>query len=185
MATTQAPTEASVPVGTWRSDPIHSHAGFSVRHQEVGTFRAAFGRFEATLTAAEGEEPLLEGTVLVDSVDVRNDDLRGHLLAPDFFDAERNPEITFASSAIRREGDEIVVEGDLTVQGKPNTVEARGTITDPVEGPGGVEKLGLDLETVVDRTEFGIEWNMELPSGGLALGDEVTITVHLELAKEA
>jgi polyisoprenoid-binding protein YceI len=180
---TTTATQTIIPTGTWKSDPIHSQVGFSIRHV-VGTFRGSFDDFDVELTVDGGGEPRLSGAVRVASVQVRDENLEGHLLSPEFFDAERFPEITFESSALRADGDGVIVEGELTLKGTRKTVEGRGTITGPLSGPDGSERIGLDLETAVDRTQLGLDWNAELPNGGTLLGDEVTITVHLELVKE-
>jgi polyisoprenoid-binding protein YceI len=172
-----------VPAGTWKSDPVHSHVGFAVKHMVVATFRGAFGEYEVTLSDESGE-PRLDGAVKAASVEVKDENLSQHLLSPDFFDVERHPEIRFSSSAIRTEGDEIVVDGDLTIKGTTKAVEARGTITEPVENIAGKVGIGLDLATTVDRTDFDLNWNAELPKGGVAVSNDVTLEVHLELAKE-
>src|SRR5215216_8173052 len=114
MATAQA--ETTIPTGVWKSDPVHSHVGFSVKHMVVATFRGAFTDFDITLDNAGGE-PVLYGAVRVGSVDVRDETLNGHLLSPDFFDAERTPEIQFTSTDIRTEGDVLVVDGELAIKG--------------------------------------------------------------------
>jgi polyisoprenoid-binding protein YceI len=116
-------------------------------------------------------------------VEVRDPKLAGHLLSPDFFDAERYPEITFTSGEIRTDGDELVVPGKLTIKGTTNDVESRGTLVGPVEYLAGGERVGIDLETAVDRTEYGLSWNAALPRGGVAVENEVTLTVHLELTR--
>jgi polyisoprenoid-binding protein YceI len=180
--TTTTKTRTAIPTGTWRSDPVHSHVGFTVKHMVVATFRGGFDEFDVTLTG--GEDASLRGEVDVGSVKVRDENLHAHLLSPEFFDAERHPRIGFVSSAIDRDGEEIVVEGELTLKGTTRTVEARGTITDPIAGLGGAERIGLDLETTVDRTDFGLDWNAPLPSGGVAVQNDVTLAVHLELVKE-
>ncbi len=180
MTTAQA--ESTIPTGTWQSDPVHSSVGFSVRHA-VGTFRGGFGQFEATLSDSSGE-PELSGHVPVESVQVKEENLEAHLLSPEFFDQDQAPEIRFDSSKVTREGDQVVVEGELTVKGATNAVTARGEITGPGAGPDGNDRLGIDLETKVDRHDYGLDWNMDLPDGSKMLGDEVTLTVHLELIKE-
>jgi polyisoprenoid-binding protein YceI len=181
MATAQA--ESTIPTGIWQSDPVHSHVGFAVKHQ-VGTFRGSFGEFEARLSDASGEAQLT-GHVPVESVEVKEENLEAHLLSPEFFDKERTPEISFESTGIAREGDQLAVDGKLTVRGVSNPVVARGEISGPAPGADGNERLGIDLETKVDRHDYGLDWNMDLPGGGKMLGDEVTLTVHLELVKEA
>jgi polyisoprenoid-binding protein YceI len=179
---TTAQTESTIPTGNWQSDRIHSHVGFAVRHV-VGTFRGDFGEFEATLSDASGE-PKLTGKVPVESVHVDEENLYGHLLSPEFFDKERTPEIRFESTGISSEDGQIAVEGELTVKGITKPVVARGEIVGPAQGPDDNERIGIDLETNVDRHDFGLDWNMDLPDGGKALGDEVTLQVHLELVKE-
>jgi polyisoprenoid-binding protein YceI len=182
-ATQTEQTESTIPTGVWKSDPIHSSAGFTIKHM-VGTFRGSFGQFEAELSDRSGE-PHLAGRVPVESVGVDEESLYSHLLSPEFFDSERNPEIKFDSSRIVREGEQIVIDGELTVKGVTKPIEARGRITGPVEDPQGNERIGLDLETKVNRHAYGLDWQMELPDGGNLLGDEVTLTVHLELVTEA
>ena len=174
-------TESTIPTGVWKSDPIHSDVGFAVRHM-VGTFRGSFGQFEAELSDASGE-PHLTGRVPVESVRVDEENLYGHLLAPDFFDSAVNPEVKFESTGISREDDQLVIEGELTIKGISKPVVARGEIAGPGISPVD-ERIGVNLETKVDRHEFGLDWQMERPDGGNVLGDEVTLTVHLELVKE-
>ena len=166
-----------IPAGSWTVDSTHSTALFSVGHAAVGTFRGQFRKVNATI--ADG---VLRGEVSLDSLDVFDDNLKGHLLSPDFFDAERNPKLTFSSTGVRVDGDRLVVEGDLTVRGVTKRVEATGTINGPLDlGDFGGTKLGIDLETVVNRTEFGLNWNAPLAGGKRMLDDDVTLSVHLEL----
>jgi polyisoprenoid-binding protein YceI len=180
MTTAQA--ESTIPAGTWQSDPLHSNAEFSVTHV-VGTFKGHFDEFEATLSDESGE-PKLSGRSPVSSLQVRDPDIRTHLLSPEFFDAEEHPEITFESTGIAAENGELVVDGELTMKGITRQVVARGELSGPAPGPGDTEKLGLDLEATVDRHDYEMHWQMDLPGGGKTLGDEVTLTVHLELGKE-
>jgi polyisoprenoid-binding protein YceI len=180
---TTAQLENIIPTGVWKSDPVHSRVGFAVKHMVVATFQGGFADFEMTLANEDGE-PRLHGAARIDSIDVRDETQRGHLLSPDFFDAELHPEITFESTAIRSDGQELIVEGDLTIKGTTRPVEARGQIAGPVESPAGGQRVGIDLETKVDRTEFGLDWNAPLPSGGVMVENEVTLTAHLELARE-
>jgi polyisoprenoid-binding protein YceI len=181
MATVAEKT--AIPTGIWKSDPVHSSVGFSVKHMVVATFRGSFTDFDVTLDNSGGE-PVIYGAVRVASVDVRDEKLSGHLLSPDFFDAERTPEIRFTSTDIRTEGDELVVDGELEIKGTSRPVEARGAIVGPIENIAGREGIGLELSTTVDRRDYGLNWNAELPKGGFAVENEVTLQVHLELAKE-
>jgi polyisoprenoid-binding protein YceI len=179
MAIAQA--ESTIPVGTWQSDPIHSSVGFAVKHV-VGTFRGTFNDFEATLSDA-GESVNLSGRAKVESIQVKEEKLYAHLLSPEFFDAEQHPEIIFESKPISRDGDKVTVDGELTIKGITKKVTARGEIAGPAPGPD-ADRLGIDLETIVDRHDFGLDWQMDLPGGGKTLGDDVTLTVHVELVKE-
>jgi polyisoprenoid-binding protein YceI len=181
MTTVQA--ETTIPTGVWKSDPVHSHVGFSVRHMVVATFRGSFADFDVTLANRDGA-PSLQGAVRTESVQTADENLEGHLLSPEFFDSERFPEITFTSTGIRADDRELIVDGELTIKGTTRRVEARGDINGPVAHPAGGERIGIDLETQVDRTDFGLNWNAPMPRGGVAVEDEVTLTVHLELAKE-
>jgi polyisoprenoid-binding protein YceI len=180
MTTAQA--ESTIPTGTWHSDPVHSSVGFSVKHV-VGTFRGTFNEFDAGLTHEAGE-PKLSGRAKVESVQVADESLYGHLLSPEFFDAQQHPEIAFESNRISLEDDQVVIDGELTIKGITNPIVARGEISGPAPGPADSERLGLDVETKVDRHDYALDWQMELPGGGKALGDEVTLSVHLELIKE-
>jgi|SRR5919201_6676228 polyisoprenoid-binding protein YceI len=171
-----------VPAGTWNADPVHSSIAFSITHMGVDTFTGSFAPFEAALIG--GEEPKLTGRAGVENIVTQDENLHAHLLSPEFFDADRYPELRFESKAVRRDGDEFSVEGDLTIKGVARPVELRGRIAGPLTDPYGRERLGVDLETTVDRTEFGLTWNAELPGGGRLLEDEVTLTARLALVKE-
>ena len=181
MATVTEKT--AIPTGIWKSDPVHSTVGFSVKHMVVATFRGSFTDFGVTLDNSGGE-PVLYGAVRVDSVDARDENLKGHLLAPDFFDAEKTPEIRFTSTDIRTEGDELVVDGELEIKGTSRPVVARGTIVGPVENIAGKEGVGIDLSTTVDRRDYGLNWQAQLPTGGDVLAWDVTLEIRLELGRE-
>ena len=168
--------------GSYVLDHVHSSASFAVKHMVVSTFRGRFEKFDATLTDGK-----LVGTVDVGSIVVKDENLAAHLQSPEFFDAERHPELRFESSEIRPtgEGDEIVVDGELTIKGITKPVEARGTLEGPAVTFGDVNKVGLTLEAIIDRTEFGLNWNAPLPKGGFALANDVKLIVELELAEQA
>jgi polyisoprenoid-binding protein YceI len=181
MTTTAVDSPTRLPVGTWRLDPTHSSAGFSVKHMGVSTFRGRFESFDASLTVSEDGGAELLGSVRADSIVVKDENLQAHLASPDFFDTDRYPEIRFVSSSLRRDGEQLVADGELTIKGQTHPVEARGAITDPTETLGGAVKVGVTLEAIIDRTRFGLNWNAPLPKGGVALANEVKLTVELEL----
>jgi len=183
MSATALDTQSKLPVGSWKVDPTHSTASFAVKHMVVATFRGSFEKIDATLTIGEDGAGQLVGVVDAGSIAVKDENLQAHLGSPDFFDTERYPELRFASKAIRRDGEQLVIDGELTIKDHTHAVEARGTITDPHETLGGAVKIGVTLETVIDRTRYGLEWNAPLPKGGFALTDDVKLTIELELAK--
>jgi polyisoprenoid-binding protein YceI len=170
------------PAGTWSLDPIHSRVDFEVSYL-AGTFKGEFHQIGAELTV-DGERASLEGTAKVGSVDVKDENLSAHLQSPDFFDAERHPELRFAADDIRLDGDgRVSVDGELTIKGVTRPVAITGTVTAPIADPYGNDRIGLNLTTVVDRTEFGVDWNQPLPSGDPALANDVTILAELQFVK--
>jgi polyisoprenoid-binding protein YceI len=177
-------TTATIPAGTYKTDGVHSTAGFSVKHMIVSTFRGRFDAYAATLTVDDAGNLSLEGSVPVDSIVVKDENLAAHLQSPEFFDAENHPTITFTSAAVRVDGEDVVVDGDLTIKGHTERVQAKGTITEPAEGFAGTV-VGLNLETIIDRSKIGLNWNAPLPKGGFALANEVKLTTDLELIKGA
>jgi polyisoprenoid-binding protein YceI len=172
-----------VPVGAWTTDPVHSTLEFSAKHMVVSSYRARMDDFEATLTGNEDGTARLEGTGRVASVVTGDENLTGHLQSPDFFDAERHPEVRYAATDIARDGDELVVRGELALKGVTGPLELRGSLLGPVATPGDGEAIGLDLRGSFDRTDFGLTWNMTLPGGGVILGTTVTVDARLELRR--
>jgi polyisoprenoid-binding protein YceI len=172
-------TATPLVAGTWRIDPVHSSIGFAVDYVG-GTFRGAFRDVDATLTGNS-----LSGSARVTSVDVKDENLAQHLQSPDFFDAEQNPELTFASTDVVREGESLSVRGELTLKGVTRPVELTGTIGEPLTDAFGRTRTGVRLSTTVDRTAFGIVWNMPLPSGEQALANDVTLDAELYFVEEA
>jgi polyisoprenoid-binding protein YceI len=178
--------EQQVAVGNWTADKVHSSVGFAVKHLVVSTFRGTFEDYDAALQVGEDGSAKLAGTVRVASVNVKDENLGAHLQSPDFFDAERNPELRFESEAFQvAEGGELTVKGDLTIRGVTLPVSANGTYSYVAADLGGAERIGVELETVVDRTKYGLEWNAPLPKGGFALANDVKLQAHLELTPEA
>jgi polyisoprenoid-binding protein YceI len=173
-----------IPAGTYVVDPVHSSIGFAVIHNGVSTFRSRFRDYEARLTG--GDAPQLEGSVEVAGIDIDEEQLKGHLLSPDFFDAERFPQLRFSSTKLSVEEDgSLKLRGELEIKGEKREVEASGRFAQLGADLAGNARVGLSLEATVDRRSFGLDWNAELPSGGEVLDYEVSIAVELELAAEA
>jgi polyisoprenoid-binding protein YceI len=182
MSTT-TDTRQALPAGTWQLDPVHSTIGFEVDYL-AGSFHGQFREVAGKLDAG-GDTPALMGSAKVASVDVKDENLAAHLQSPDFFDAERYPELSFESSEIDRAGDQVMVRGGITIKGVERPVVLTGTIAEPLTDYTGIEKLSVKLDTTVDRTEFGVNWNVPLPDGKPALADEVKLAAELFFVKEA
>jgi polyisoprenoid-binding protein YceI len=173
-----------VPAGTYTVDPVHSTINFAVVHNGVSTFRSGFRGYEAKLEG--GGTPRLTGTVEVESVDIGEEMLKGHLLSPEFFDAERYPRLKFSSTAFDvAEDGALKLRGELEIRGQVHEVEANGKFAELGADLAGGARVGLSLEASVDRRSFGLDWQAELPSGGAVLDYEVEIAVELELVREA
>jgi len=173
---------ATALAGTFNADPVHSSFGFAVKYQNVSLFRGTLDEVAATLVDGK-----LEGTAQVESISIRTpEQFRGHVLSADFFDVENFKTVTFVSSDLDLADDGTAkVTGDLTIRGVTNTVTATGTWTAPSADAFGNTRAHLQLETVIDRTAFGLNWNMPLPAGGNALADDVTLTVDIALVEQA
>ena len=168
----------ALPTGAWQVDKIHSNIGFAVEYM-AGPITGTFSDFDAAAT-----DGVLTGSAKVASVQVKDENLAGHLQGPEFFDAQAHPELTFASNAISRDGNRITIDGEITIKGHTETAEITGEVSDPIADPHGGERFGLKLQAVVDRDKFGVSWNNPLPSGEPALSNEVTIIAELQLAKQ-
>jgi polyisoprenoid-binding protein YceI len=183
MATNTQTIEQAVPSGAYGVDPVHSSIGFAVLHNGVSTFRSGFGAYEVRLIG--GEAPRLEGTVEVDSLQIDEEQLKGHLLSPEFFDARRHPRLRFASSELSvGENGELRLRGELEIRGETREVETSGRFARLGEDAYGKARVGLSLTATVDRRDFGLDWNAELPGGGEVLDYAVEIAVELELVEE-
>jgi polyisoprenoid-binding protein YceI len=172
--------QTTIPTGTWKADTVHSSVAFEVPYA-VATFSGEVPEFEASL-----EDGKLSGVAQIASLTVKDENLQAHLLSPEFFDAERNPEVRFEGSNIKRDGDKVTVDGEVTIKGITKPATLSGTITGPAIDHFGANRVGLKLETTIDRTEHDIKWNMPLPTGEPALANEVTLKADLTLvAQEA
>ncbi len=172
-------TQQGIPTGTWKADTVHSRVAFEVPYA-VATFSGEVPDFEATL-----EDGKLTGVARIGSIQVKEENLQAHLLSPEFFDAERHPEVTFSSREIRREGDNVAVDGEITIKGITQPVKLSGIATGPAVDHFGAKRFGLSLATTVDRTAFDINWNMPLPNGEPALSNEVTLKADLTLVGQS
>jgi polyisoprenoid-binding protein YceI len=173
-----------VPAGTWTLDTVHSSIGFGITHSGIATFRSSFGDYSATLTG--GEQPRLEGAVEVASIDIEEEQFKGHLMSPEFFDVENHPQLKFSSSELAVDDDgRVRLSGELEIRGQTHTVNAVGRFARVGAYLDGKERVGFSVEAALDRRDFGLNWNADLPSGGQALEYEVAINVELQFVAEA
>ena len=180
---TETISKQQIPAGTWSVDPVHSSIAFAVTHNGVTTFRSGFEKYDARLTG--GEEARLEGTVEVESIEIDEEMLKGHLLSPEFFDVQRFPQLRFTSAELSvGEDGTLRVVGDLEIHGETRKVEAGGRFAQLGGDLAGKARVGLSISSTVDRRHFGLDWQAELPSGGEVLDYAVTISVDLELVAE-
>ena len=179
MSTIEQPLTST----TWRVDGVHSTVGFAVKHMIVSTFRGRFETYDATLVQLDGDLAI-HGWVDVSSIVVKDPDLAVHLQSPEFFDAAQHPQMRFSSVDIEVATDGgVVARGELTIKGRTRPLRATGSITPALEDPFGGVRRGLELEAVIDRRVYGLEWNLPLPKGGLALDNEVKLIVNLEFTQ--
>ena len=170
--------------GTYRAQPVPLSFVFAVRHSGVFWYRGSLSDMAATLRG-DGDALVLEGSARVDSISVVEPAaMRASVLGPEFFDAERHPEITFRSTEVALDsGGLAAVEGELTIRGVTRPVTASGRYAPPRPSSFG-EVAGLQLETSFDRREFGFDWQMELPGGGNAVGWDVQVDLDLLLKRD-
>jgi polyisoprenoid-binding protein YceI len=174
-----------IPTGTYTIDQSHSGVGFEVRHMGIATVRGAFRTFSGTIDAS-GDAPVLNGTVEVASVDTGDENRDGHLKAPDFFDADQNPEITFHTTSLEETGDgQVKLAGEITIKGITKPIELTGTAADGGTDPWGKERIGFEVEGVIDRRDFDLNWNQTLPNGNLLVSNEVKLIVSVSAVKES
>jgi polyisoprenoid-binding protein YceI len=175
-----------VPEGTWRVDPSHSSVGFEVKHMMIATVRGRFREFEGTLEAAEDlADSRCYGNVKVASIDSGEPDRDAHLRSPDFFDAERYPEITFKSTHIENvEGPAYRITGDLTIKGETREVTLDATVEGAGEDPWGNHRVGVSATGVINRNDFGLRWQKRLAAGGLLVGEEVKLLIDVSAVRD-
>lgn len=172
-----------IPAGTWSIDPVWSALEFEVKKVGLIPIKGRIPGFTGTIRG--GERPAIEGTVDVSSITTFDETRDNHLQSPDFFDAQRFPELRFESREVAVSGDELVVRGDLTIKGVTKPVELRGTFLGSAVDPVGNDRIGVELGGTVDRTDFGLEWNMPLPGGGFLLPKEVVLKASFAAVRKA
>ncbi len=170
-----------LPAGTWTIDASHSEVGFTVRHLMVSKVRGSLSGVAGTITVGE-DTASVTATIDAATINTRDENRDGHIKSADFFDVENHPTWTFSSTSFAKNGDDFTIVGDLTLRGvtKPVTldVEFVGVNTDPW----GNTKAGFEAKGEINRKEFGVEWNAPLETGGVLVGEKVSIELNIQAA---
>ncbi|TPW70695.1 YceI family protein [Schumannella sp. 10F1B-5-1] len=175
-------THPSFATGTWKLDPTHSTIDFSVRHLAISKVRGSFETFDVTVVAGETPADLsIEASIDVASVNTNQAQRDEHLRTSDFFLVEEHPTATFRSTSVELDGDDFTAQGDLTLRGVTKPVTLKGELGGVVVDGYGQTKAGFEAKTVINRTDFGVNWNAALEAGGLTLGDDVTLSFEIQL----
>jgi polyisoprenoid-binding protein YceI len=172
-----------IPAGSWAIDPVWSALEFEVRKVGFVPIKGRVAGFTGTIEG--GDEASIEGTVDATSITTFDETRDGHLRSPDFFDTERYPELAFTSTAVALDGGRLRVSGDLTIKGTTRPVELTGTFLGSGPDLVGDERIALELEGTLDRTEFGLDWNAPLPGGGFLLPRDVTLRATFAAVRAA
>jgi len=167
--------------GTWNIDPVHSHIGFVARHLMVSKVRGNFTKFEGQIvTAADPLQSTATATIDTTSFDTSNEQRNGDVKGENFLDVANHPTMTYRSTGIRREGDEYIADGDLTIRGITHpvalTVEVNGFGPDPYGGT----RAGFSATGEINRNDYGITANMVLPTGGVMVSEKIQLTIEIE-----
>ena len=170
---------------TWTIDPVHSAAEFKIKHMMVSNVKGRFTALTGTVTLDETDisQSSVEATIEAASIDTRNEQRDAHLKSADFFDVEQFPTLAFKSTAVQRVAPgQLLVTGDLTIHGVTRSVsfEVEGPSM-PTKDPWGGTRIGLEAVAKIRRKDFGLVYNAALETGGVVVGDEVTISLDVEL----
>jgi polyisoprenoid-binding protein YceI len=168
-------------VGTWSIDPVHTEVGFFARHMMVSKVRGKFTRFEGKITTAEDPtESSVTATVDLTSIDTGNPDRDAHIRSADFFDVDTDKTMSFRSTSIRPDGSDYTLDGELSLKGVTKPVsfqlEVGGFGTDPSGGT----RCGFTAVTTISRTDFGVNFNAVMETGGVVVGDKITVQLEVE-----
>ena len=165
--------------GSWLVDPAHSTVEFCVKHMVIHTVRGRFRTFEGAIVA--GAQPFVSGSIDVASLKTPHEELDAHLRSPDFFDADRYPEISFQSGGMQFNGDDgrFALAGELTIKGVTRPIRLDGELGGAVVGADGRERVALALRGQLERTDYGLVWNRVFETGNVLVGDTVDLMLDI------
>ena len=171
----------------WQLDKAHTSVSFSVKHMMVASVRGHFDVAEATIDIDEQAPERSKVTALIDAASVSTGEAQrdGHLKSADFFDAEQYPHLRFESTSVRVNGDDVKITGNLTIRDVTREVELKGEFSGPLVDPWGNRRGGFEVETTINREDFGLTWNQALEAGGVLVGKKVKIAIETELVEAA
>jgi len=169
----------------YKIDPAHSSVGFSVRHMGVSNVKGHFDEFVGSLVLDNGSIQEATASIQVKSVNTGIEKRDNHLRTADFFEAAKYPEITFKTKRIEKNGEQTILIGDFTMRGVTKEVRLPVTLSGPVKDPQGYTRIGLEAKATVNRKDYGMKFNAVMETGGLMVGDEVTIEINGEAVKGA
>ncbi|QAV70454.1 polyisoprenoid-binding protein [Salinibacterium sp. UTAS2018] len=179
--TTSLDTHINFAVGTWQLDPTHSTVAFTVKHLMISKVRGTFDGFSGTIVTSEvPAENSITATIDMATINTNQPDRDGHLRTNDFFNVEEFPTATFTSTSMDIDGDDLTIEGDLTLRGVTKPVTLKGEFGGIATNPYGQTVAAASATTVINRTEFGINYNAALETGGVLLGENITLTFDLQ-----
>jgi len=180
--TTNLASRSDYRVGTWKLDPSHSELSFWVRHLKISKVRGTFEDFDVTVITPEDPSKIsIEASIDVSSVNTGVEARDNHLRSSDFFLVEQHPHMLFRSTGIRVDGDDFTIDGELTLRGVTQTVTLKGEFGGVITDDYGRTKAGASASTTINRQDFGVSWNAALEAGGFTLGDDVTISIDLQV----
>jgi polyisoprenoid-binding protein YceI len=174
-------------VGTWKIEPVHSEISFQVRHLAISKVRGKFENFDVTIVTAEDpKDTTIEASIDVSSVNTGQEARDNHLRSSDFFLAEEHPKVLFSATGdnLTFDGDDFTLVGDLTLRGVTKPITLKGELGGVIDDPYGNVRAGATATTKINRQDFGVSWNAALEAGGFTLGDDVTITLDLQVVLE-
>lgn len=170
----------------WSIDPTHSEIGFKVKHMMFTNVSGKFTTYDAEITTEDNDftKSNIAFSADIDSIDTNNVDRDNHLKSADFFDAATNPKLTFVATSLTKKDDDYQLNGQLTLRGITKAIQLEAEVSPAMKDPWGNTKIGLNINGKINRKDWGLNWNSALETGGVLVGEEVKLTIELQLLKQ-